>query len=101
VVPLLLVKAALLFGAVTIGPTTPVCEANTPCNRPAGAVTLSFARPGHVYTARTTGAGSYRIRLAPGYYTVRADTGISLRPMRIHVRAPSTKLDFAIDSGLR
>ena len=97
----LVVKLAVLFGTATIGPIAPVCSASVPCDRPASQATLTFARLGHVYTVRTTDAGAYRIKLPPGYYAVRADTGITLRPRNIHVRWPTTKLNFAIDTGLR
>ena len=98
---LLTVKLVLLYGAVTIGPVTPVCEAGVPCDRPASGAKLTFSRLGHSFATRTTDAGKYRIKLTPGYYTVRSDTGMTLTPHRIHVRAPSTKLNFAIDTGMR
>jgi hypothetical protein len=97
----LAVKLAVLFGVVTIGPTGPLCEVASPCDRPASEARLTFTRPGHVYTTRTTDAGAYRIKLPPGYYVVRANTGITLRPRNIHVRVPTTKLSFAIDTGIR
>ena len=95
------VKLAVLSGAVTIGPTTPVCQVGVPCDKPAAAVRLSFARRGHQLSVKTNAAGTYRISLAPGIYAVSASAGMSLRPRAINVRAPTTHLDFAIDTGIR
>jgi hypothetical protein len=97
----LAVKLALLYGTVTIGPVTPVCRAGVPCDRPAAGVTLTFTRRGQAVTARTSAAGAYRVRLAPGIYTVRASAGMSIRPQAIEVRGPSTRLALAIDTGIR
>jgi hypothetical protein len=98
---LLLVKLAVLYGAVTIGPTTPVCQAGVPCEKPGAQVKLTFTRAGHTFAATTDGAGKYRLKLAPGIYAVRASAGMSMRPHNINVRAPSTHLDFSIDTGIR
>jgi hypothetical protein len=97
----LVVKLAVLVGTVTVGPTTPICQVGTPCDRPAGQAKLTFTRLGHAYTVTTSATGTYRIKLPPGYYVVRSDTGITLRPRNIHVRWPTTKLDYAIDTGIR
>jgi hypothetical protein len=97
----LAVKLALLYGMATIGPVTPVCQVGVPCDKPAAGVTLVFARPGHIFTARTSVGGAYRVTLPPGIYSVRANVGMSLRPQAIYVRAPRTHLDFAIDTGIR
>src|SRR5947209_13013517 len=91
---------AVVSGTVTIGPTTPVCRVGTPCDKPAGAVTLSFTRAGHTSTARTTSSGTYRLKLAPGIYAVRASAGMRITPHAINVRAPTTKLAFSIDTGI-
>jgi hypothetical protein len=98
---LLAVKLAVLSGTVTIGPITPVCQVGVPCDKPAAAVKLSFARKGHAFSVRTSASGAYRIRLVPGIYAVSASAGMSLRPRAINVRAPTTHLDFAIDTGIR
>ena len=97
----LAVKLAVLFGAVTIGPAGPLCNNGAPCDRPATDVKLTFTRLGHSYTTRTTDTGKYRIKLRPGIYVVRADTGIVVIPKRINVRRPTTKLNLAIDPGGR
>jgi hypothetical protein len=101
VATLLAVKLAVLFGAVTIGPTGPLCSNPSACDRPASNVKLTFTRLGHSYSTRTTDAGKYRIKLKPGIYVVRADTGIVIQPKRINVRRPTTKLNLAIDPGGR
>ena len=41
------------------------------------------------------------IKLAPGIYAVRASAGEFIRPRAINVHTPTTKLDFAIDTGIR
>ena len=98
---MLAVTLALLYGSVTLGPVTPVCQAGVPCDKPAAQVTLSFTRAGHTFTAKTGATGSYAVRLAPGIYAVRASAGMAMRPHAINVRAPRTHLDFAIDTGIR
>jgi hypothetical protein len=98
---MLALKLAGLFGAVPIGPTGQLCNDRAACDRPASQVKLTFTRLGHSYTTRTTDAGKYRIKLRPGLYVVRADTGIVLIPKRINVRRPTVKLNLAIDPGGR
>ena len=94
-----------LHGIVTKGPTMPVCRVGQPCSAPAQ-VTLLFRRAGHTYRTRSTAAGSYRITLAPGYYTVSTVERIgitpNIRPHAVHVRAAHVdRLDFSIDTGIR
>jgi hypothetical protein len=88
---------------VTIGPLTPVCRTTTPCSGPAPRVTLSFVRNGVVAKRVVTGAdGSYRVLLRYGPYTVRADRGMSIRPLHVWAhRGLVAKLNFAIDTGIR
>ena len=97
----LALKLAVLYGTVTIGPVTPVCQAGVPCDKPGAAVTLSFTRLGNTFAAKTDGAGAYRIKLAPGIYAVRASAGMSMRPRNINVHVPTTHLSFSIDTGIR
>ena len=97
----LAVKLAVLYGSVTIGPVTPVCQAGVPCDKPAAQVKLSFTRRGHTFSTTTDGSGKYRVRVAPGIYAVRASAGLSMLPRNINVHAPSTHLDFSIDTGIR
>ena len=98
---LLAVKLAVLFGLVTVGPTGNLCNPGGPCNRPATEVKLTFTRLGRSYSTTTDQAGKYRIKLKPGIYTVRADTGIVITPKRINVRRPQSKINLAIDPGGR
>jgi hypothetical protein len=92
---------ALVYGSVTMGPVTPVCQAGTPCDKPAAQVTLTFTRAGHTTSTKTGVGGAYRVRLAPGIYIVRASAGMSMRPHAVNVHAPRTHLDFSIDTGIR
>jgi hypothetical protein len=98
-----LATVVTLFGTVTRGPVTPVCEADGPCNVPATEAKLTFTRAGKHVIARTDAAGKYRVRLVPGTYTVRSDTGMNIAPARITVRAlkPTLRRNFSIDTGLR
>jgi hypothetical protein len=96
-----------LYGVVRKGPITPVCQAGTPCDGPAR-VTLFFWRSAkQVARVRSASAtGSYRIGLAPGYYTVTTDEKIGvdrkIRPRTAHVRLDHwDKLNFFIDTGIR
>ena len=89
-------------GHVTIGPLQPVCREGTPCDGPAKGVTLTFTKPNVVRRAVTTTTGAYRVLLPAGFYTVRANRGMTIRPARVWVhRGYDAKLDFAIDTGLR
>ena len=97
----LIAKLALLYGAVTIGPVTPVCRVGVPCDKPAAQVRLAFTRLGHTVLTTTNAAGNYRIELTPGIYAVRASAGMSMRPQNINVHRPSTHLNFSIDTGIR
>jgi Carboxypeptidase regulatory-like domain len=92
---------ATLFGAVTIGPVTPVCQVGIPCDKPAVNATLTFTRRGHTFAATTDAAGHYRVKVPPGIYAVRASVGMSMRPRNINVHAPSTRLNFSVDTGIR
>jgi hypothetical protein len=89
-------------GHVTIGPLTPVCSVDHPCDGPAKQVTLTFSRTGFAKRVVTDSAGAYRILLRSGAYTVRANRGMSMRPAHVWVhRGLVAKLDFAIDTGIR
>ena len=89
-------------GHVTIGPLQPVCQEGAPCDGPAKRVTLAFTRDGVTKRVTTDANGDYRILLHPGIYVVRANRGMFIRPMRVHVHTRLVaKLDFAIDTGIR
>lgn len=89
------------YGAVTRGPTSPVCSAEQPCTEPAVGATLLFLRNGQQVARVVVGpSGTYRVHLAPGLYAVRA--GRRIEPAALRVRAGAmTHLDLAIDTGIR
>jgi hypothetical protein len=97
-----------LYGTVTKGPTQPVCRPNVACSGPAAGVTLTFRRnngAGSGAHVRTSALGRYRIRLAPGVYTVRTNAkpfGVIPFPPRAWVAtARFRRVDFEIDTGIR
>lgn len=92
----------LLHGAVTIGPTAPVCKVGTPCTKPAARVVLTFTRGAAVVTAKTDTQGRYRVSLRAGIWKVRASVGMSMRPTTFTVpRAATATRNFDIDTGIR
>jgi len=95
-----------LYGKVVISPARPVCAAGEPCTAPDRNDVLSFWRRGRrVGTTRTTSAGSYRVALAPGRYTVtvkRRSIGRGLEPARAIVpRGRYARVNFTLDIGIR
>jgi hypothetical protein len=99
---LLLVALTLLHGTVRVGPTAPVCRTGDPCTKPASAVVLTFTHGMRRVVARTDARGSYRVRLSPGTWTVRADVGMRITPLTFRVlRVPTATRNFAIDTGIR
>jgi hypothetical protein len=98
----LLLALVLLHGTVRIGPTSPVCQADQPCTKPAAHVVLTFRRGAAHLRATTDVYGRYRVKLAPGAWSVRASTGMAIRPAAFWVpRAVSAKRNFTIDTGIR
>jgi hypothetical protein len=98
----LLVALTLLHGVVRIGPTTPVCRAGVPCDKPAAHVILTFTRRTAHIRVTTDARGRYRVKLAPGTWTVRARVGMSIAPGRVIVpRALIAARNFSIDTGIR
>ena len=101
-------SAAGLYGVVRRGPFIPVCAIEAPCSRPVAGVKLTFSAEGKVL-ARTRSAsdGSYRIELAPGIYSVRAESPISTvglrpRPSRVRVTDQGFKhVDLRFAWGIR
>ncbi|HKU59145.1 MAG TPA: carboxypeptidase regulatory-like domain-containing protein [Gaiellaceae bacterium] len=94
-----------LFGTAVISPAQPVCRAGEPCTRPAAGMTLVFTNQRNVAkSVVTTTKGTYRIRLAPGTYTVRVAGNRIARvdPLKVVVRRGLlVRRDFAIDVGIR
>jgi hypothetical protein len=99
--PLAVVAAGILWGSVTVGPTTPVCRAGTPCSKPAKRTTLTFSRASRVVTAKTDAAGRYRVQLPTGTWSVRLGIGMQRTPATVVVRAGTHRVDFSVDTGIR
>ncbi len=103
----LLLAAGGLHGAVSRGPTTPVCTIGTPCSEPAAGAVLLFERGGRLAARVHVGArGRYAVRLAPGVYVVelarKPRVGLAMRPRTVRVVSGSTRrVDFSIDTGIR
>jgi hypothetical protein len=96
-----------LHGVVMQGPTKPICRENEPCEEPARGVVLRFTRAGSVVArVRTSGRGTYSVRLRPGTYAVttvprrRVGTGLTPRTVRVP-RGRIARRDFHLDTGLQ
>ena len=99
---LLLLALTLVHGTVRIGPTMPVCREGVPCDKPAAHVKLTFTRPARIRQVTTDAGGRYHLDLAPGFWTVRANAGMRMTPIRILVpRAVTWRRNFSIDTGIR
>jgi len=96
-----LLAAGILQGTVTIGPLTPVCRADTPCDGPAKQAKLTFTHSGRSVVAKTDAAGRYRLTLTTGTWTVRASVGMRMTPATVLVRAGTHRRNFSIDTGIR
>jgi hypothetical protein len=96
-----------LYGFVRRGPIVPVCAVEQPCDGPAKNFPLVFWRNGKVAGRTTTSkTGAYRIRLAPGVYTVRSPArttiGRGADPARARVVSGRfRRVDFFFDTGIR
>lgn len=93
-----------LYGVVMRGPTTPVCRVDAPCDEPAAATTILFVRAGRTARTTTDAKGRYRLRLAPGLYSVRTTrTGLGSLVKPGQVRVPHGRIARAnlfIDTGI-
>ena len=99
---LVLVALTLVYGTVRIGPVTPVCREGVPCDKPAAHVKLTFTRRATQKQVTTDARGRYRLNLAAGTWTVKANAGMRMTPVRIVVpRAVSWRRNFSIDTGIR
>ena len=97
-------KPSGLYGTVTRGPITPVCRVGVPCDEPAARMTIVFAGRMKSVRVRTDAGGRYRVRLAPGLYSVaKPDWGPgSIRPEHVRVRRGRfARVDIVIDTGIR
>jgi hypothetical protein len=93
-----------LEGTITLGPTTPVCRVDQPCDGPF--VGTFVVRQGvlTVATFTTDSAGAFAVRLAPGTYVV-APTGSSFlaaQQRTVTVGSDSvTVVHLGFDTGIR
>jgi hypothetical protein len=93
-----------LYGTVTRGPTSPVCRVGVACDEPAGHALFLLVRNGATTKVGTDATGHYRVRLAPGRYTVRKnDWGPGgIKPSSVLVPAGHfSRVNFVIDTGIR
>ena len=95
-----------LFGTVSRGPITPLCQESQPCTEPAAAVRLTFVRDGKaVRSVVTSSTGHYRVHMPAGSYLVRVakESPIErLRPASVIVRrGVMSRRSFFIDTGIR
>ena len=95
-----------LEGMVRRGPIQPVCRAGEPCDAPFSAAFQVWQQQQLVTKFRSDSTGHYRVLLAPGAYTIVADSGAPIWPARqAHdVKVGSvglTHLDLDFDTGIR
>jgi hypothetical protein len=93
-----------LRGTLTMGPLSPVCTEDNPCDGPAAHATLTFTRNGRATRARTDAHGLYRVTLGPGWYAVRTSVGITHVPKPARVRVVAGRyrvVSFFADTGIR
>jgi hypothetical protein len=95
-----------LHGVVRRGPVSPMCVAEQPCYVPAPGYKLVFSRRASVVARVTTdSSGRYRIRLAPGRYSIRIGRAGSFRqpdPGMVRVKPGfSSRVDFRLDTGIQ
>ena len=95
-------------GRVTIGPTCPVVQENSPCPDQPFQARIDVLRDGDVVTSFKSGEdGNFRVPLEPGTYTLQ---GVSpgegvppyATPVDVIVSAGAfTQVDIVFDSGIR
>jgi hypothetical protein len=92
-----------LYGVVTRGPTTPVCQVGVPCSAPYGHSTLVFSRTGITQRVTTDAKGKYRIGLAPGRWSLRVKNAhFGWKPTAVWVpKGRYAKLNVFVDTGIR
>ena len=95
-----------LEGMVRRGPIQPVCRVGEPCDAPFSAAFQVWQQQQLVTKFRSDSTGHYRVLLAPGSYTIVADSGAPIWPSRQaqDVKVGSvglTHLDLDFDTGIR
>ena len=97
-------KPSGLYGQVTRGPVTPVCQVGIPCDESAANTTFLLIRNGKSHRVRTNDGGRYRVRLAPGRYVIaRMNWGPgSIKPASARVPyGRYARANIFIDTGIR
>ena len=99
-------QATGLEGMVLRGPTQPVCRVGEPCDAPFSASFQVRQLQRLVTKFQSDSSGHYRVFLAPGAYTVVADSGAPIWPPRqaheVTVGSVGlTHLDLTFDTGIR
>jgi hypothetical protein len=95
-----------LEGMVRRGPIQPVCRVGEPCDAPFSAAFQVWQQQQLVTKFRSDSTGHYRVLLAPGAYTIVADSGAPIWPSRqahdVTVGSVGlTHLDLDFDTGIR
>jgi hypothetical protein len=95
-----------LEGTARRGPIQPVCRVGEPCDAPLRAAFQVWQQQRLVTRFQSDSTGHYRVLLAPGAYTVVADSGAPIWPPRqahdVTVGSVGlTHLDLAFDTGIR
>ena len=95
-----------LEGMVRRGPIQPVCRVGEPCDAPFSAAFQVWQQQQLVTKFRSDSTGHYRVLLAPGAYTIVADSGAPIWPARqahdVTVGSVGlTHLDLDFDTGIR
>ena len=95
-----------LEGMVRRGPIQPVCRVGEPCDAPFSAAFEVWQQQQLVTKFRSDSTGHYRVLLAPGAYTIVADSGAPIWPARqahdVTVGSVGlTHLDLDFDTGIR
>lgn len=94
-----------LSGVVTVGPTAPVCRADTSCTRsvPDHAVEAVNAAGKVVAATRTDSSGHYQLTLYPGHYNLILNPPIGLRATgtSVDVKAGANTFNLLVDTGIR
>ena len=95
-----------LEGTVLRGPIQPVCRVGEPCDAPFSAAVQIWQQQQPVARFRSDSNGHYRVLVAPGVYTVVADSGAPIWPARqaqdVTVGPVGlTHADLNFDTGIR
>jgi hypothetical protein len=95
-----------LEGTVLRGPIQPVCRVGEPCDAPFSATFQVWHQQQLVARFRSDSTGHYRVTIAPGAYSVVADSGAPIWPARqahdVMVGSVGvTHVDLNFDTGIR